>query len=151
MWWLSGIKIVWSVLTGGGVSGVVKEVGAYLGKVSDNKTSVAVAETNATKEVDLAGIQAGAAELHEQIDLAKLRWGWWGERYLMLAAALGPVAHSDAVYFDSIPFWHHAVGSWGIARAPGVYEGQELKVIAAVVGYSVARAGISALIGKSRK
>lgn len=148
MWFLTGFKIVWSLLTGGGVQGVLKYVTGFLGKLSDNKTTVTVAETQANATIDVAALKTAAIELHEQNENFKLRWGWWGERYLMLFAALGPVIHSNAIYFDSIPFWRHPVGSWGIARAPGVYEGQELKVIAAVVGYSVARAGIAAMFRK---
>jgi hypothetical protein len=72
----------------------------------------------------------------------------------VLAAALPPVMHSGAVYLDSIPFpypaWQtwwfsiamHVQGSWEVARAPGVYEGQELSILAAVVGYQLAQTGV---------
>lgn len=146
MWWWSAIKIGWSMLTGGGVSDVVKEVGSYLAKASDNKTALERDKVGAEVTLDVAALTAHTKEQEDANDLRKYRWGWWGERYLMLFAALGPVIHSNAVYLDCIPFWHHEVGSWAIAKAPGQYAGQELKVIAAVVGYSVARAGVAGLI-----
>lgn len=97
--------------------------------VLNKKTDAQIAQIGATKETDVAKIQAATAAMHEQAALATLRWGWWGTRYLMLAAALPPIIHSGAVYLDSTFKF-----GWAISRAPGVYEGQEIQIIATVVG-----------------
>ena len=96
------------------------------------------AATGADRDVAIATLQANVAAYHEQNDLSKLRWGWWGERYLLLCAALPAVIHSGAVYLDSTFKF-----GWAIARTPGVYEGQELQIIAAVVGYTVIKSGFA--------
>ena len=97
--------------------------------VLNKKTDAKIAEIGAAKETDLAQITAATAAMHEQAALATLRWGWWGTRYLMLAAALPPIVHSGAIYLDSTFKF-----GWAVARAPGVYEGQEIQIIATVVG-----------------
>jgi hypothetical protein len=97
--------------------------------VLNKKTDAQIAKIGADKETNVAQIQAAAAAMHEQAALATLRWGWWGTRYLMLAAALPPIIHSGAVYLDSTFRF-----GWAVARAPGVYEGQEIQIIATVVG-----------------
>jgi hypothetical protein len=97
--------------------------------ILNKKTDATITQIGATKETDLARMQAATAALHEQAALATLRWGWWGTRYLMLAAALPPIIHSGAVYLDSTFRF-----GWAISRAPGVYEGQEIQIIATVVG-----------------
>jgi len=97
--------------------------------VLNKKTDAQIAKIGADKETNVAQIQAATAAMHEQAALATLRWGWWGTRYLMLAAALPPIVHSGAVYLDSTFKF-----GWAVARAPGVYEGQEIQIIATVVG-----------------
>jgi hypothetical protein len=97
--------------------------------VLNKKTDAQITQIGANKETNLAQIQAATAAMHEQAALATLRWGWWGTRYLMLAAALPPIIHSGAVYLDSTFKF-----GWAISRAPGVYEGQEIQIIATVVG-----------------
>ncbi len=97
--------------------------------VLNKKQDTAVVKLNVDGATNAQIIQAGTAAMHEQAALATLRWGWWGTRYLMLAAALPPVIHSGAIYLDSTFRF-----GWAIPRAPGVYEGQELQIIAVVVG-----------------
>jgi hypothetical protein len=99
--------------------------------------------TGAERDVVLAQMQANSAAFHEQQQLAALRWGWWGTRWLLVAAALPPIVHSGAVYLDSTFRF-----GWAIARAPGVYEGQELTIIAAVVGYQLGQTAIAGLFGR---
>jgi hypothetical protein len=122
------------------------------------------AATGAERDVVIAQTQANSAAFHEQREEAKARWGHWSTKLLIFCAAFPPIMHSGAVYLDSIPFpylaWQtwwfavqtHVQGSWAVARAPGVYEGQELTIIAAVVGYQLGQTAIGGLIGRfSRK
>jgi hypothetical protein len=128
---------------------------SVLNKRSDSAVAIDQANVGAGKEVDIAQINASVAMMHEQATLATVRW----------AAALPPIMHSGAVYLDSIPFpylaWQtwwfeieqHAQGSWAVARAPGVYEGQELSIIATVVGILTVQSiggGIVAAITKKK-
>src|ERR1700737_3851349 len=100
-----------------------------LNKRTDATVAINTTNVGAGKDVDLAQISAGVAAMHESAALATLRWGWWGTRWLMVAACLPPIVHSGAVYLDSTFKF-----GWAIARAPGVYEGQELSIITTVVG-----------------
>jgi hypothetical protein len=144
--------------------------GATFGKIVDATSTVLVNNSNnaaqtrrvevgAGRDVAIETIHANAGAFREQMSLAALRWGWWGTRYLLLAAALPPIIHSGAIYLDSTPFpylmWGeawlpavatHVQGSWEVARAPGVYEGQELQIIAAVVGYQLAQTGVGGFV-----
>ena len=100
-----------------------------MNKRTDATVAINSANVGAGKDVDLAQINAQVAAMHESAALAAIRWGWWGTRWLMVTACLPPIIHSGAVYLDSTFKF-----GWAIARAPGVYEGQELTIIATVVG-----------------
>jgi hypothetical protein len=116
--------------------------------VLNKKTDAEITRIGAVKEADIAQIQAATAALHEQAALATLRWGWWGTRYMMMAAALPPIIHSGAVYLDST----FKLG-WAISRAPGVYEGQEIQIIATIVGIlsvQTIAGGLASRIGTRR-
>ena len=42
--------------------------------------------TGAERDVIIAQTQASASAYHEQMQLNALRWGWWGFRWLLVAA-----------------------------------------------------------------
>jgi hypothetical protein len=129
-------------------SAIANGVVSVLNKRSDATVAINTANVGAGKDVDLAQINASVAAMHESATLAALRWGWWGSRWLMVAASLPPIIHSGAVYLDSTFKF-----GWAIARAPGVYEGQELSIIATVVGVLTVQSiggGIVAAITKKK-
>lgn len=122
---------------------------SVLNKRSDSQVAINTENVRAGEAVDLAQLNAEVAAMHEQASLAALRWGWWGTRWLMMAAAAPPIWHYGQVFLDScrwVPgiawLWYiplpaiveHNVGSWSIAAAPGPYQGSELSVIVTVVG-----------------
>jgi hypothetical protein len=117
--------------------GIVSPVLSYLGQRSNADLQKFTTAVGAERDAQVALIQANMAAYHEQTQLAALRFGWWGTRWLLIAAALPPIVHSGAVYLDSTFKF-----GWAIARAPGVYEGQEINIIAAVVGYQVAQTAV---------
>ena len=135
---------------------IVDAASTVLVNRSNNAAATRQTEVAAGRDVSIETIHADAAAFHEQEALAAVRWGWWGTRYLLLAAALPPIYHSGLVYLDSCPFfiwphfdgwwlalWNaHEIGSWNVARAPGVYEGQELTIIATIVGYQLTQTGV---------
>lgn len=145
--------------------------GATFGRIVDATSTVLVNNSNnaaqahkvdveAGRDVQIETIHASAASFGQQMALATLRWGWWGTRWLLVAAALPPIYHSGMIYLDSCPWliWPHIdagwpslmlahePGSWKVARAPGVYEGQELQIIAVIVGYQLAQTGIGGFV-----
>jgi hypothetical protein len=144
MWTVILLAVKW--ISGSAFNSLATGVVSVINKKADAAVAIHSADVGSGERVDVAQISANVAEMHEQAALAKLRWGWWGTRYLMMAAALPPIIHSGAIYLDSVPFpfvgwgtwWFsinsHVMGSWAVARAPGVYEGQELSIIATVVG-----------------
>lgn len=156
MWTAILTAIKW--LSGATFGKIVDATSKVLVNRSDNATASHKTDVEAGRDVSIETIHANAQAFHEQQQLATLRWGWWGTRYLLLAAALPPVLHSGAIYLDSIPFpyliWEswlpsietHIQGAWHVARAPGVYEGQELSIIAAVVGYQLAQTGVGGFV-----
>ncbi|MDB5555445.1 MAG: hypothetical protein JWL86_5429 [Rhizobium sp.] len=151
MWGLL-IKLV-AFLSSDAFGGIAKGVVDVINKKTDATVSINAANVDAGARVDIAQLNASVALMHEQSGLEVARWGWWGTRYLMLAAALPPVIHSGMVYLDSCPFWGHPIGSWAVARAPGVYEGQELSIIATVVGILTVQSvggGIVSAIARKR-
>lgn len=161
--WLIAQIVSW--ISSSAFTSLAKGVVDVVNKKTDATVSINAANVSAGERVDIAQLNANVAMMHEQAALATVRWGWWGTRYLMMAAALPPILHSGAVYLDSIPFpylaWQtwwfaieqHVQGSWAVARAPGVYEGQELSIIATVVGILTVQSiggGIVAAITKRK-
>lgn len=122
---------------------LVKPLLDFLGAKTNADAEKFTAQVGADRDVAVATLQAHVAAAEDAKEVSMLRWGWWGERYLLLAAALPPVIHSGAVYLDSTFRF-----GWNVPRAPGVYEGQELTIIASVVGYSVIKSGFGAMIGR---
>src|SRR5436190_12408094 len=85
--------------------------------VLNRKTDARIAEVQAHKETDVAAIQASIPIVAAQAAIVQQRWGWWGTRYMALAAAFGPIIHANAIYLDSTFKF-----GWAIAKAPGPYE-----------------------------
>ena len=118
-----------SWLSSSAFAGLANSVVSVINKKADTKVAINHDNVTAGEAIDLAQLNASVSKMHEDAALATLHWGWWGSRYMMMAAALPPIIHSGAVYLDSTFKF-----GWGIPRAPGVYEGQELSIIATVVG-----------------
>jgi len=149
MWLLTQI-IAW--ISSSAFNSLATSVVGVINKRTDANVSINATNIQAGQAVDLAVLNASVAKMHEDAALAALRWGWWGTRWLMVAAAVTPIWHYAQVMLDScrwvpgiltfyfVPYpWiiEHEVGSWKIAALPGEYAGSELKVIATVVGILV--------------
>lgn len=124
------------------IPGMLDGVLGYLNKRTDADLQKFITATGAEKEAQIAQLRANAEAFHDQMQLSALRWGWWGTRWLLMIAAVPPIVHSGAVYLDSTFKF-----GWAIAKAPGVYEGQELSIIAAVVGYQVTQTAVGGFMG----
>ncbi len=111
-------------LVGGGLIKVMGEsiitpIIGYLGKKSDERVSV---------------MQVGLEEYRVQSGIYSKQFEWWGTKFLMLGAAVPPLLHSGAVYFDSTFKF-----GWAIAKAPGPYEGAEIQILLGVIGLAAAK------------
>jgi hypothetical protein len=115
-------------------SGAFTAIANGVVNVLNKRTDARIAQIGANKETDIAAIQAGVTVLQAQAAGNAQRWGWWGTRYMALAAALGPIIHANAIYLDSTFKF-----GWAIAKAPGPYEGLELEIILGCVGILTAQ------------
>jgi hypothetical protein len=102
--------------------------------VLNKRTDAKIAQLSANKETDIAAIEGGVAVLQVQAANNAQRWGWWGTRYMALAASLGPIIHANAIYLDSTFRF-----GWAVAKAPGAYEGLEIEIILGCVGILTAQ------------
>lgn len=144
-----------------GFTALASGVVSVLNKRSDSAVAINKDNVAAGQAVDIAQLNAATAAMHESAALATLRWGWWGTRYLLLFIALPPAFHSAQIYLDSCAVFfpifgagffslepvYHLVGSWHVGRAPGVYEGQELSILATCVGIMTAQHISDGIVG----
>lgn len=54
---------------------------------------------------------------------------WWGAKLIILTAGWPCAIHLAAVILDSLPFWGHPVGSWGVPRPPAPYDQYERDIV----------------------
>ena len=105
-------------------SGVFAAIANGVVNVLNKKTDARIAQVQANKDTDIAAIQNAVPVLQAEAAITQTRWGWWGTRYMALAAAFGPIIHANAIYLDSTFKF-----GWAIAKAPGPYEGLEVEII----------------------
>lgn len=131
MWW----GILWNWLTGN-LGGIVQAIVGAVGKLDDNATVRYQAGALADKEVAISQLQTSAAVWHDRVDLLK---GLKITSWLIAAALFPPIYHQTLVYLDScpfffIPYFGHAIGSWDVPPAPGVYAEREGQLILGLLG-----------------
>jgi len=128
MWTAILAAINW--LSSGAFTAIANGVVNVLNKRSD----ASIAQIQANSDVDVASIQASIPIVQAQAAISQQRWGWWGTRYMALAAAIGPILHANAIYLDSTFRF-----GWAVAKAPGPYEGLEVEIILGCVGILTAQ------------
>src|SRR4029078_10065235 len=115
-------------------SGAFTAIANGVVNVLNKRTDAKIKQTPADRAGDTAQIDAAVPILQAQAAGNSQRWGWWGTRYMALAAALGPIIHANAIYLDSTFKF-----GWAIAKAPGPYEGLEVEIILGCVGILTAQ------------
>jgi len=115
-------------------SGAFTAIANGVVNVLNKRTDARIRQVEADQAVDTAQIGAAVPILQAQAACNAQRWGWWGTRYMALAAALGPIIHANAIYLDSTFKF-----GWAIAKAPGPYEGLEVEIILGCVGILTAQ------------
>jgi hypothetical protein len=115
-------------------SGAFNAIANAVVNVLNKRTDAKIAQVQANKETNVAEIQAAIPIAQAQAGVFQQKWGWWGTRYMALAAAVGPIIHANAIYLDSTFKF-----GWAIAKAPGPYEGLEVEIILGCVGILTAQ------------
>lgn len=54
---------------------------------------------------------------------------WWGAKLIILTAGWPCAIHMALVMLDSMPFWGHAVGAWGIPKPPPPYDDYQRQIV----------------------
>lgn len=54
---------------------------------------------------------------------------WWGAKLIILTAGWPCAIHMAAVMLDSLPFYGHPVGAWGVPRPPAPYDQYERDIV----------------------
>lgn len=106
----------------------------YLNKKADvdlNKYTTGV-QSDTTVAVAQIGAQVELAKVAASADAANK--GWWVTAWMKPAAFYISLSHYAAVVFDSLPWFGHKVGSWGIPALPAQYASMEEKIILVCVG-----------------
>lgn len=60
--------------------------------------------------------------------------GWWVTAWMKPSAFYICLCHFASVVFDTLPWFGHKVGSWGIPALPGIYATMEMSIILTCVG-----------------
>lgn len=138
---------------------ILKPVTDFLNKRMDAKTEQMKAEGILVGEVTVASINATVEENKIRERIYALQFGWAPFRWLVFFAALGPVLHYFMVFLDSSCPSYFGLGAsltladgtvinrggcgmW-IPAAPGGYQAEEWKVIAALLGFLTVNKGIN--------
>lgn len=125
--------------------GLVPKLGTlflnYLGKKSDN-------ELEKIKATIGGDVQLNVAELRYKVEIARMaadmrkddREHWFTAWMVPCAFAIF-IIHIAAVVFDSIPLLGHEVGSWQVAKLPGLYADMQYNIVMTICGV----AGVASL------
>jgi hypothetical protein len=125
--------------------GLVPKLGSwfldYLGKRSDN-------ELEKIKATIGGDVQLNVAELRYKVEVARMAADMrkddrehWFTAWMVPCAFTIFIIHIAAVVFDSIPLFGHVVGSWQVAKLPGLYADMQYNIVMTICGV----AGVASL------
>jgi hypothetical protein len=113
----------------------------YLGKRSDN-------ELEKIKATIGGDVQLNVAELRYKVEIARMAADMrkddrehWFTAWMVPCAFSIFILHVAAVVFDSMPLLGHEVGSWKVAKLPGIYADMQYNIIMTICGV----AGVSTI------
>jgi hypothetical protein len=116
MGWLA--NLVGSGIVSAFGNAILTPVLNHLGKKSDN-------ELEGFKSGNAADIAQSKALLEAHLENNRMKAAqnaWWGARMIVLTAGWPAALQMAAVFLDSMPFYSHAVGQWGIPKPPAPYD-----------------------------
>jgi hypothetical protein len=79
--------------------------------------------------IDSASYQIYVNALLETNRMKLAANAWWGAKLIILMAGIPASAHFAAVFLDSLPFFGHHVGSWGIPKVPAPYDTYQWAIV----------------------
>ena len=77
-------------------------------------------------------VQAYQAYLNALVETNKAKLaanGWWGAKLIILVAGGSASFHMAGVFLDSMPFYGHLVGQWGVPKPPAPYDQYERDIV----------------------
>lgn len=54
---------------------------------------------------------------------------WWGAKLIIIVAGLSASVHMASIFLDSMPFWGHSVGQWGVPKPPSPYDQYQRDIV----------------------
>lgn len=84
------------------------------------------------KAAGVFDLQAYQSWLTAQVEINRMKVAqnsWWGARVIILTVGGAAALHMSAIFLDSMPFWLHDIGSWGIPKPPAPYDAYERDIV----------------------
>lgn len=111
---------------------VLKLIPGLAGKFLDWQVQRANVELDGFKTAAGFDNAAYMAWLNATIEINRIKLAnnaWWGAKAIILTAGWPCAIHMAAVMLDSMPFYGHAVGAWGIPKPPAPYDGYQRDIV----------------------
>lgn len=115
-------------------SPLLSKVLDYFQTRANNELTKYTTGVQADTQVILAQVNAEIERQKQVTTQAIADKGWWVTAWMKPSAFYISLSHYAAVVLDSIPWFGHRVGSWGIPELPGQYASMEQSIILVCVG-----------------
>lgn len=105
---------------------------ALAGKVMDWKLAQSNVDLEGFKTATGIDSAAYTAWLNASVEVARIKAAanaWWGAKAIVMIAGAPCALHMAAVMLDSMPFWGHVVGSWGVPKPPAPYDQYQRDIV----------------------
>lgn len=116
--------MIWSLIFGA-LPGLASSVLGHFEKKQDRELDAF--KTGATVDREAFRDWLAANTENNRTRLAAM--GWWGAKVIIMIAGVPAALHMAAVFLDSLPFYGHAVGAWGIPKPPPPYDGYQRDIV----------------------
>jgi hypothetical protein len=109
----------------GALPGLAKAALAYFERKADRELEGFKTATGVDRESFRDYLNAGV----ENNRTRTIANGWWGAKAIILTVGMPCAVHMAAVMLDSMPFWGHPIGSWGIPKPPAPYDAYQRDIV----------------------
>ena len=106
----------------------------YLSKKSDSDLAKLQSAIGGDVQLNVAELQYKFEVARLAADMRKNDREHWFTAWMVPTAFAIFIAHVAAVVFDSIPLFGHEVGSWQVAKLPGIYADMQYNIVMTICG-----------------
>jgi len=106
----------------------------YLSKKSDSDLAKLQSAIGGDVQLNVAELQYKFEVARLAADMRKDDREHWFTAWMVPTAFAIFIAHVAAVVFDSIPLFGHEVGSWQVAKLPGIYADMQYNIVMTICG-----------------